>query len=801
MVTQQRPRGRPYVPVPRTPLVGRQREMATARSLLLDSRVPLLTLTGPGGVGKTRLALQIATESRERFADGAWFVSLAPLRDPRLIATAIAETLGLTGASELRPSDRVIASLGEREALLILDSVEHLLPSIPVIADLLTSCHSLQILATSRAPLRISGEHELPVPQLALPPLHALPSAGELSQIESVALFVLRAAAANPEFTLTEANAAAVADICVQLDGLPLAIELAASRTRLLTPDALRARLSNRLLLLTDGPRDQPLRLRSMRDAIAWSCDLLGAAERAMFRRLAVFAGGFSLEAAAAVAAPPYPAHAPSPITGAGDTRLQTIQPVPTTPPVLDLLSSLVEASLVAPLKGEDGDSRFSMLETIREFGLEQLAVHGETAESSQRHAVWCLALAEQIEPDLYGGRRQGRCLDLLEREHDNLRAALAWLVDSGEEAVALRLAVALLRFWYTRGHLNEGRDWLERVLALADGAPAALRAKALIGLAVLAWPQDDRTRATAALQQALPLVEGSADREGLAFALLAQAFMALDLGDFALAAKASAEGKMLYESLGRRWDAGMITLCLAKSAFVQGDLPRAEALCEENLAVFSDIEDEYGLAATRLSLGWIRMAQGDPLRAVPLEASAVCGYQALGERLYTAASLESLAAALGGLNQAGWSARFLGAAQTLRNTVGAPTFFADSAVRDQATTAALAALGEPMFEAAWSAGARASLDEIIAEASSFISTPSTANAAEPVVAAPPFSLTPREREVLRLLVEGHSNAEIGSALSISDKTVRNHVTSILTKLGVSSRTAAATFALRRGLA
>ncbi len=544
MVTQQRPRGRPYLPAPRTPLVGRQREMATARSLLLDSRVPLLTLTGPGGVGKTRLALQIATELQERFADGAWFVSLAPLRDPNLVAAAIAETLGLTGASDLRPSDRSIASLRERESLLILDNVEHLLPDIPVIADLLNSCSSLQILATSRAPLRISGEHQLPVPQLALPALHGLPSAEELAQTESVSLFALRAAAANPEFMLTEANAAVVADICVQLDGLPLAIELAASRTRLFTPDALRARLSNRLVLLTDGPRDHPPRLRSMRDAIAWSYDLLGAADQSLFRRFAVFAGGFSLEAASALSAS----------EGSPDVAHSS---------VFDRVTRLVEASLLTPHKSGHG-TRFSMLETIREFGTEQLVARGEAAPARQLHADWYLALAQRTEPRLYGGREQAAAFALLEEEHDNLRAAFAELIAMGEGEAALRMATSLLRFWHTRGHLQEGRDWLEQALALADRAPDPLRAKGLVGVTAMVWPQSDREVALVALDEALRLLEETPNREVLALARLAQANIALDLGDLALAEESARDGAALYQALGRRWDATIMNLILA---------------------------------------------------------------------------------------------------------------------------------------------------------------------------------------------------------------------------------------------
>jgi tetratricopeptide (TPR) repeat protein len=399
------------------------------------------------------------------------------------------------------------------------------------------------------------------------------------------------------DFVLTEANAVAVASICHRLDGLPLAIELAAARVGHLPPSALLTRMERRLPLLTGGGRDLPARLQTIRNAIAWSYDLLTEEEQRLFRRLAVFVGGFTLAAAEAISCPE---------DGGAWSRSEE---TPHSAATLDLVAGLVDKSLLHQAEQPEGEPRFRMLETVREFGLEQLAASGETVETGEHHAAWYVALAERIEPDLYGGRRQASGLDLLEQEHDNLRAAFAWLVAAGDGERALRLATALLRFWHTRGHLREGRDWLDRALAIAGTVPPSLRAKALTGIAIVAWPQNDREAASTALDHALALVEETADREVRALARLVQANMATDRGDLALAAESAFKSKTLYEDLGRRWDAAVGTLCLARIAQIQGNLPEAEALYEENVGVFRDIGDEFGLAMAQFSLGLIRTA------------------------------------------------------------------------------------------------------------------------------------------------------------------------------------------------
>ena len=633
------------------------------------------------------------------------------------------------------------------------------------------------MLATSRTPLRLSGEREFAVPPLALPRATPLPTLEDLARSEAVALFVQRAIAVDPAFVLTAGNALDVATICIDLDGLPLAIELAAARTRTLTLPALRARLTNRLTLLTGGPRDHPPRLQTMRDAIAWSYDLLSPVEQLLYRRLAVFAGGFTLEAAEHV----------------GDEGSGT-------PFVFDRLTSLVEASLVMPPKHDDNQPRFSLLETIREFALERLTAHGESKETSHRHAIWYLALAERIEPDLYGGRRQGPGLDLLEREHDNLRAAFAWFIASGAGTLALRLATALLRFWHTRGHLREGRDWLERALALATGAPPVLRAKGLIGAAIFAWPLDDPARTFAALNEALRILEESPDQEVLALARLTQANIAREQGDVPGAAQWAAEGKALYEALGRRWDAAMISLPLAISVQMQGDLPLAEALIEESLRVFRDLGDDFRARQRPVLSQHGEDGTGDFVQAMSLQLGACESYLALGERLLVTGDLEAMAGTLMALRQPEWAAQLLGAAQSLRSAAGTTTFFGNPAALDQTVAATRAALGDARFDAAVTIGAATSLPDLIAALSRFCVALQDAPPLASPGAATPFRLTPQERRVLALLVEGQSNPEIAASLFISRSTVRNHVTNILAKLGVESRTAAATLALRHGL-
>ncbi len=768
------------LPIPSGSLIGREREVAGLRSLLLRENQSLVVLTGPGGVGKTRLALHVAHDLAHDFTDGVYFVSLAAIRDPALVGPIIAHALEIPGANGRPLAEGLIRILSTADLLLVLDNFEHVLAAAPFIGELLAAAPGLKIVLTSRQTSGVAGEREFPLTALAVPAreMQEQLSTADLSRFSAVALFDQRARDVDQRFSLTSANITAVVEICRQLDGLPLAIELAAARTWLLPPDDLLARISTWLPMLTGGHHETPPRLQTMRAALDWSYELLPPSARALFHRLAVFSGGFTFESAQAICA-------------VGDDPAH----------ILGGLELLCRANL---LKSDPGKvaHRFTMLNVIREFGHEKLAECGDSDEAYRLHATWHLALAEQLEPELYGGRKQAHALILLELDNDNLRAAMDYFIADGEAELALRLAKALLRFWYTRGHLKEGSNWLQRVLALSPSASAELRARALVGLAVLCWPLDDRDIAIAALQQALPLVERSDDLEGRAFARLAQAYIALDRGEFQAAADLAAEGKALYQALDRPWDAAMMTFCLAKTAHMQGNLPQAEALYGENLIALGDMGDLFGLATAQFSLGLIKSAQGNSRLALPLHASAVKHYQALGESLYVPATLEAMAAALGDLGLHEWASRLLGAASALRRKIGAESFFANPVSRDHTESAARQVLGNTAFQEAVVAGANAPLREIIAEASRFgLASPILDGMSRDTVTAKrTFGLSRREMDVLRLLVEGHSNPAIATTLFISHKTVRNHVTSILGKLNVESRTAAAAFAVRRGL-
>jgi predicted ATPase/DNA-binding XRE family transcriptional regulator len=701
------PPGRAALPLPPRPLVGRAREVAAAVSLLRQPGVRLLTLTGPGGVGKTRLALEAAARTAGAFPGGACFVDLAPVRDPALLLPAIAQTLGVRtdGGSPLR--ERLVYFLGEARPLLVLDNVEHLTVAAPAVADLLGACPELTVLATSRQPLRLRAEREFLVAPLALPDLDRFPPIDELARIPSVALLVSLAEAARREFALTPENARAVAEIAVRLDGLPLAIELAAARMKVLSPSALLAHLGRRLALLTGGARDLPARQQTLSATLDWSYDLLSPDEQRLFRRLAVFAGGFDLDAADRVS-----------------RELERVAPVSRLPSpdspvsVLDGLASLVDKNLLRAFVAEDDGSgaetsRFSMLETMREYGFHRLAAAGEVGESCSRHASWCLDLAERAAPELTGPDQQ-RWLTTLGAEHGNLRAALGWALDQGHSETALRLGGALWPFWVNGGHFGEGRRWLERALAASEGAPLAVRARALLGTAAIAHFQGDYRRTIACGEEALASFEELGDMDGVAAAYYRLGLAARAQGDYARATAHGEEALARFRKRGNQGQAGAALNGLGLVAYYRGDYARAAALHEEALGLRRALGDRYGVAVSLGSLGLAVSAQGDHERAAALHKEALVLERALGGKLLLAHSFENLALIAAATRDAARAVQLFGVADALRARIGAPSTAVDRDVNARLIAEARAHLGEDAFAAAWSEGASMALEEAI---------------------------------------------------------------------------------------
>ncbi len=736
------------LPAQATSLVGRESVVEAARGILERGEARLVTLTGPGGTGKTRIGLQVAADLTKSYPDGVWFVPLAPVASSELVLNAIATALGVreTGGEPL--IDTLLDHLRNRRLLLVLDNFEHVTAAARTVGALLAGAPRLDVLATSRAALRVYGEREVAVPPLSLPPTKRLPPLEELLQFEAVALFVERARAVVPAFALTDANAAAVAEICVHLEGLPLAIELAAARVRVLPPSTLLARLSSRLKVLTGGAVDRDPRQQTLRGAIAWSNDLLAPSEQRLFHRLAVFAG-CSFEAAEAV-------------NGAtGDPDVD----------VLDGLESLVAKSLLRqevedPDGGWSAEPRFRMLETLREFGLEQLEAKGEADPVRDAHAAYYLGLAEQAESELTG-EDQATWLARLEAEHDNLRAALARMEAADRVAEAMRLAGALWRFWWVHGHLSEGRRTIEGILARGDERGVPPDADAVFGAGVMAHYQGDLNRAGEHYERALALYRERDVPLGVARALSNLGTLARDQGAYERAETRLQEALALCRELGdergvsiclsllgttefvrgrferaaaffeeylaisrRRRDQHSIAyalLNLAEACEYQGDLDRAESLLREVLPLFEDLGDDSSRADALCSLGRVALARGDAARAGDLLREGLAVFEEAGEKASVARCLEGLAAAAGANDDPILAARLFGAAEALREAIAAPLADAYLDEHDRHVSAIQSAIGWPIFSAAWEEGR--ALDYAAAVAEAMTAPPTTATA------------------------------------------------------------------------
>jgi predicted ATPase len=723
------------LPTQRTAFIGREHEAAAVRQLLSRADVQLVTLTGPGGIGKTRLVLQVAAEAAAEFPGGVCFVPLSAVSDRGLISSTIAQALGVGESGNQSPHESLkeyVSGL-DQPMLLLLDNFEHLVSAAPVIGELLTSGPKLRVAVTSQAPLHIYGEHEFPVPPLALPDLKFMPPLESLARLPAVALFVERAKAVKREFALTAENAPAVASICARLDGLPLAIELAAARIKLLSPSAMLARLESRLSLLTGGARDLPTRQQTLRSTVDWSYGLLNTAEQTLFRRISVFAGGCTLEGAEAVC------------DTSGDLGLD----------ILDGMASMVDKSLAQQVEQVDAETRFLTLSTIREYALERLAESNDEAAARRAHAAYYLVLAEEGAEDVVA---HPEWLDRFEVEHDNFRSALDYLIKTGDAEWGLRLGAALFRFWETREYLTEGRDAIARLLALeGSAARPKLRARLLFAAAVLAGEQGDFGSARQLFEESLETCLELNDNRGIVVALNALAVNARDRGELAEASLLFERCVAIWKDLGNSTDiaralsnlanvtklrgdysraSSLYDECLAMfrkagdSASVawtlnylgdvareKGDLGAAHSFCEQSLAAFRQLQDSWGIASALSDLASLNCDRGKDAEARRLYGESIRMFQKLGHKRGIARALECLAISAAAQSNAAQSLHLAGAAAALRRRLGAPLTLTEQPKLEKALEFARRSIGSGAGLTAWMEGWAMPLEEAIHEA------------------------------------------------------------------------------------